>query len=284
MAIAIGSPDIFVRDVVAADLQPWTTVAFDRYVRLTEVRMDDERLGRIPFLWVDRLPDGPRREVDARLRRGEIVIDRLETRDATGRIDCPDGMRHHWVGTAFASGAHLEQPVTLMQGYDRYHEIYRPNVRRAKLLSRDGNRFEVSVQLFMKKVISVVLNSEYDVTYVPISPTRMQVRSASTRIAEVEGPDSPGEREKPVGHDNGFLWRFNNYCALEERDGGTYIQCESVSLSRQIPFALRWLIGPFVTGIPRESLEFTLGMMRGALANPRAVQSPRTPLSSWPVR
>ena len=44
--------------------------------------------------------------------------------------------------------------------------------------------------------------------------------------------------------------------------GGTYVQCESVSLSRAIPTGLGWLVGPFVTSIPRESLEFTLGSMR----------------------
>ena len=90
----------------------------------------------------------------------------------------------------------------------------------------------------------------------------MQVRSASTRIAEVADADTPRQREQPVGHDSGFLWRFNNYCALEERAEGTFVQCESISLSRDIPFGLGWLIGPFVNDVPRESLEFTLGAIR----------------------
>src|SRR4030095_10149575 len=90
---------------------------------------------------------------------------------------------------------------------------------------------------------------------------------ASTRIAEVADPDTAEEREQPVGHDNGFLWRFNNYCALEERGRVTYVQCESLSLSRDIPLGLGWLIQPFVRGVPRESLEFTLGTIRKALAS-----------------
>ena len=64
----------------------------------------------------------------------------------------------------------------------------------------------------------------------------------------------------------GFLWRFNNYCSLEERDGGTYIQCESLSLTRDIPSGLGWLVKPFVTSIPKESLEFTLTAICAALA------------------
>jgi hypothetical protein len=93
----------------------------------------------------------------------------------------------------------------------------------------------------------------------------MQVRSVSTRIAVVRDPSQTDEREAPSGHDNGFLWRFNNYCALDERLEGTYVQCESLSLTRETPFGLGWVIGPFVTSIPRESLEFTLDAMRTAV-------------------
>jgi len=54
-------------------------------------------------------------------------------------------------------------------------------------------------------------------------------------------------------------------CSLEAREAGTYVQCESISLSRAIPTGLGWIVRPFVTGIPRESLEFTLGKMRTTL-------------------
>jgi len=104
----------------------------------------------------------------------------------------------------------------------------------------------------------------------------VHVRSYSTRIAEVQDPGTSGNagsnagKEVPIGQDSGFLWRFYNYCSLEEQVEGTYIQCESVSLSRAIPTGLGWLVGPFVTGIPRESLEFTLSNMRKALSELRA--------------
>lgn len=258
-----------VPDAAAADLRADTVAAFERYVRLTEARMMEETAGRHPFLWLDRLAVAERPEAMARLRRGEIVVDRLQTRDAGRLIQMPNGMCHHWLGTVFAPEAGLARAVALMQSYDSYPEIYRPAVRRSRTMSRDGDRFNVYLQLFMKKVISVVLNTEYDVQYVPIPPNRMVVRSYTTRIAEVQHPDTAEEQEKPVGHDSGFLWRFNNYCGLEERDGGTYIQCESISLSRDVPTGLGWLIRPFVTGIPRESLEFTLGTIRTALAKPR---------------
>jgi hypothetical protein len=234
--------------------------------------MEGELRGTHPFLWVDRLPEAQRQEAHAELRRREIVVHALETRDAGRSIEIPDGMRHHWVGTVFADGAGLDRVVTLMQAYESYQDIYRPAVRRSRILSRAGNRFKVYLQLFMKKVIGVVLNTEYDIEYVRLARARMYVRSYSTRIAEVRQSGTHDQQEEPVGHDTGFLWRFNNYCALEERDGGTYIQCESLSLSRDIPTGVGWLVEPFVTSIPKESLEFTLGALRAALLERSRIQ------------
>ena len=115
----------------------------------------------------------------------------------------------------------LDRTVSLMQGYDRYQEISSPNVRRSHTISRQGDTFKVYLQLFMKKVIGVVLNSEYDVRYTRVSATRAHVRSYSTRIAEVQDPRHRRiEKEAPVGQDSGFLWRFDNYCSLEQRAEG----------------------------------------------------------------
>ena len=61
------------------------------------------------------------------------------------------------------------------------------------------------------------------------------------------------------------MWRLNTYWRYEERDGGLYIQIESVTLSRSIPVGLGWAIGPFVESVPRESLEFTLRSTSSAL-------------------
>jgi hypothetical protein len=248
-----------------ADPRPQTNSAFDRYIRATEARLDDERRGAAPFLWLDTLPAGARRDVEESLQRGQVVVRRVETRDGNQTFEIPGGLRHDWVGTVFVPHATLDRSIALMQDYDRYPQVYRPAVRRSHLVSRGGEHFTVSLQLFMKQVIGVVLNTDNSVQYVRVSPTRMQVRSVSTRIAEVDDADTPGEHEKPAGHDNGFLWRFNNYCALEERGGGTYVQCETVSLSRTIPPGLGWLIGPIVSSVPQQSLQFTLSAMRAAL-------------------
>jgi putative flippase GtrA len=255
-----------VAPVYAADLHPDAAKAFDRYARLIEARLNKEMSGAAPFLWIDQLPADRRVQAEAKLHRGEIVVSGLHTHDADGQVRFHDALCHHWVGTILIPGARLGDVVALMQAYDRYQDVYRPAIRRSKTLSRDGAHFKISLQLFTKKIISVVLNTEADVYYMPVSPKRMQVRSASSRIAEVDDADTPEPREQPVGHDNGFLWRFNNYCALDERAEGTIVQCESISLTRDIPFGLAWLVGPFVNDVPRETLEFTLGAMRKRIA------------------
>lgn len=146
---------------------------------------------------MDRLSDDDRDEAYAKLRAGEVVVDRLETRDGDEEIKIPDGKIHHWVWTVLIPAVTLEQTMALVQDYDRYAEIYSPDVRQSKLLSRDGSRFRVYLQLFKKKVVTVVLNTEYDVEFVRLDDQRAYVPSYTTQIVEIEHPDTPDEREHP---------------------------------------------------------------------------------------
>ena len=245
----------------AAELQPRTVAAFERYVRVTEALAGQNR----SFLWIDGLPDAERRAAIERVRRGELVIERLTTREDGKTIDVPGGLMHHWLGAVFVPRATVDQALALLQNYDEHASIYRPAVARSRILSHDGDLFRVYLRFFMKKVITVVVNSEHEARFSRPSPDRAQSRIYSVRIAEVENPDTPREREKPVGRDGGYLWRLYTYWRFLERDGGTYVQCEAISLTRGIPMGLGWLIGPFVTSIPRESLEFTLEKTRTTL-------------------
>ena len=160
-----------------------------------------------------------------------------------------------------------------MQDYDHHQDIYKPEVVGSRLIGHTGNDFQIYYRLRKKKVITVTLNTYHDVHYFPVDSTHWYSRSYSTRIAEVANADTPNEREKPVGHDGGFLWRINSYWKFEEKDGSVYVECESISLTRDIPTGLGWLITPFVTSIPKESLEMTMGSTRAALAAARKESS-----------
>jgi hypothetical protein len=246
----------------AAELKPQTVRAFDRYVQLTEERMRAEIDGRAAFLWLDRLDAADRDQVIVRLRSGEVVVERLETRDGRDEVDIPSGMVHHWVGTILIPGVTLDRTIAMVQDYDRYPEIYAPDVRAATVRAREDNRFEVYLRLYTKKVLTWVADTEHRVEYVAVGDTRMHVPSRSTRILEIEHPDTPRERTKPEGDDRGFAWRLNNYCSFEERAEGILMQCESITLTRGIPFLLGVVVRPFVTSVPREKLTLTLEAAR----------------------
>jgi hypothetical protein len=62
------------------------------------------------------------------------------------------------------------------------------------------------------------------------------------------------------------LWKLTTFWRFEERDGGTWVECEAVSLTRDVPTGLGWLIKPIIRDLPRESLENTLRETKDALS------------------
>lgn len=252
--------------VLSAELKPRTVEAFNRYVQATEARIGRELARPEAFLYVDGLPDRERAEARGIIRRGEVYLKRLKTLDAAGReIEIPDGLVHHWLGAAFIPGVTMREVLELVQDYDRHDRIYLPEVVKSRLVHRDNNDFKIFYRLRKKKVITVTLNTDHEVRYERIDDKRWHSRSYTTRIAEVENADTPQEREKPVGRDGGFLWRLYSYWRFEEKDGGVYIESESISLTRDIPMLVSFIVKPFVTRIPKESLEMTMGSTRKAL-------------------
>jgi hypothetical protein len=249
----------------ATDLKPEAVQAFDQYIRLTESRMQPESAPGGVFLWVDGLPEPSRTEAYARLQRGEVVSTKLWTADSSGRSSPPRALIHHWVGTVFVPGASLRQVLALLQDYDRHSEYFKPEVVKSKTIQRTGNDFKVYLRLMRKEMITVVLDTEYAVHYHPLDSVRAFSESYSTRIAEIVHPGEPGEQAMPPGKGEGFLWRLNSYWRFSEANHGVYIQCEAVSLTRDIPTGLNWLVAPFLSNIPRESLEFTLLATRSAV-------------------
>lgn len=240
----------------AAELRPATLQSFERYVRLTEARINSERGER--FLWIDRVPADRRAEMMKLFDRGEVVVDKLETTDGGREIDIPSGMVHHWVSAAYIPGATLDQTVALAQDYDHHAELFQPAVARSRLLRRNGNTFLVAFRFVQKRVITVVTDVESEAHFARLDPTRVEARVYATRIAEVEDAFSPTERVGRPDDGHGYLWRMNTYCRFVQRGGGVYIEFESLSLSRDLPLGIGWMVRPFVTSVPKDSLVFTL--------------------------
>jgi hypothetical protein len=246
-------------------LKAETQEAFQRYVKLTEVRNEEEIKRGTDLLWVDGLPMEKRAEAYAALKRGEVRMQKLETLENGKAIRCPGGMIHHWTGVIFIPAAKLDAVLAVLEDYDKHSVYYAPDVERSKLESREGDHFRFFLRFRRHKVITVVLNTEHEVQYFHDAPGRAHSRSSAVRITEVENAGKSDEREKTPGDDGGFMWRMETWWRMEERDGGVYVQSEVASLTRDIPTGLGWMIGPFVNGIPKESLTFTLEATRRAV-------------------
>jgi hypothetical protein len=245
-----------------------TIQAFTEYVARTEAQ-NVESLRQGPFLWVDSLQEQDRSTSFARLKAGEVLMRRLSVKENGGNVSVPGGLIHDWQGIVFLPGAKLDEVLKILQDYDHQSIYYAPDVERSKLESRDGDNFRFFLRFRRKKLFTVVLNTEHQVTYYRDSPLRAHSRSSALRIAQVQDPGGAQEKEKIPGQDDGFLWRMETWWRLEERDGGVYVQNQVVTLTRDIPTGLGWLIEPFITNIPKETLEFTLQATRKAVLNAR---------------
>ncbi len=282
----------------ADELKPKTLDTFNRYVALTETRMDAEVASADAFLWVDGLAEPRRAKEFAKLRRGKVLSEKLKTLDNRQEIKDSDGRIHHWVAMVFIPGAKLNDVLGLMQNYDNYAEFFKkdaffslmkdyndhgldwckPEVARSKVLSRDGNDFRTEMRIVQKLALdysgpcifwifcstpwsTYVLDMEQEIHYVPLDAARVRMRTVATHIVPVENADKSSERQLPP---SGMLWRYNTYWRFQERDGGTYVQCEIAALSRRVSM----FVSPYYRvdeSFARVFPAFLLGTMRGIL-------------------
>jgi len=240
-------------DIATTKLEPHTTQAFDEYLKGREAEMNS----RTSFLWCD-----GKQSCLTNVRQNDILVD---SRNAKGVQEIPGGLIHDWQGAIFVAGKKVGDVIAVLGDYNQYKAIYGPEVVDSKLLSRQGDRSQVYLRLRKRKVITVILNTEYETVVERLDPSHGRLRSVSTRVTEVEAAETEDERELPPGVDHGFMWRLNSYWRFEERDGGVYIECEAISLSRGVPALLSSLMAPILRQLPRESLEKTLLATRRAL-------------------
>ena len=234
----------------AAELRPDTIDAFNHYVTLTEKRMDDDlRDGN--FLYIDSFPANRRAEISAQLQRGELFIEQLHTREDGQLIRIPNGLIHHWIGITYIPSNVFSKTIDVLQDYAQYAQIYKPDIRKSALVRSDGDLSKIYLQLYKKSLVTVVLNANFDARSRSLSDTRAEYWSYSTRIAELRDPGGPDERELPVGNDHGYLWRLYSYWRIEQKDGGVYLQVESIALSRPVPVVFAWVFNPIIRNLSR---------------------------------
>ncbi len=234
-----------------------TVTAFDSYVAKAEEQIRREESSVESFV----VAPEPAFAWQTALRRGEIAVDRRGESTA----ETPGGMIHHWLGTVLIPGASVADVLAVVQDYDHLTRYYAPQVVSSRLIAHDGDDFRIALRMREHRVVTVVMDAEYEVRYGRLDAEHQFSFSRSTRVTEIADAAGAHERALSDAENHGYLWRLNSYWRFAQADDGAIVQCEAISLTRSLPSGLGWVIGPFVKEIPRESLEAMLGATRAAV-------------------
>ena len=245
-----------------AQLQPKGLQAFNDYDAKLQARIEKQHGSPGTFIAVLGGSQSHRNQTMSELRSGAIVIESVLDRPKP----VPGGLLHHWRGTAFVAGARSKDMSDLLKDYDELPRHYSPEIVSSRVLWERAGAASIAIRMKRKKVVTVVLDGIWDVQTRSVDTNRGYSSSRSAHIWEVDAAGTSGERHMKEGDDDGYLWRLNSYWSFEEVPGGLLIECEAISLTRDIPGGLGWLAGPLVEQLPRESLEFTMQATRNALA------------------
>jgi hypothetical protein len=249
---------------MAAQPSPATTRAYNDYLRAAESRMQADYRPGAAFISRKLLADV---KAGGELKGGKVVAACVAGCDSS-EIRITGGLIHDSVGAVFIPGATLQQVLAFVQDYDRAAERYSPSVTQSRLIERSGDSFRVFLQLEQSELLTVLFDTDYDIRYVRLDPSRSYSTSHSTRIAQLARGSK--DRELPPGEDDGFLWRLDSYWRFEQVPDGVYVQCRAISLSRGIPRELGWIVAPFIKNVPCKSLAFTLNATRAGLLHSSA--------------
>jgi len=204
------------------------------------------------------------RERVRRVRDGEVVV-APAGKDNPRTV--PHGLIHDWIGVVFVPHATLAEVLHVVNGYDRYHEYYRPFVVRSRLLNDDGNKQTFGLVFVRKEFgVTAALDMDMDAQTIRLDEAHAYKYSFTTRVQAIEHIGTPNESKGAIDSGPGYLWRLVTVSRLEQRDGGVYLEMETTAMSRAIPFALRWLIQSLTEQVPRDLATGLLRSTRDAVS------------------
>jgi hypothetical protein len=226
-----------------------TLTAFDRYAAVVEGRIRSDS-STANFLRV--LPDEFKR---ARARKGEILVESAQGLGVRPDIAIPNGQIQHWVGAAFIQDATIDAVLPRLQNYDNRSRYMMPEIIASQLTDRQGDVFHVYLRLVEKSILSGVFDLDLRLVYETGGSGRLAINSRSVNVVTVPNPTAP---KGSAAKDRGLLWGLNHYWRILQMDGGLYMECEALVLSRPMPFMLGWIARPVIAKAARESLIRTI--------------------------
>lgn len=236
--------------------------AFASYVADLEARLVGQHANPETYIAVLDTEASQRRRLERQLMSGDIRVEPVN--NGTRQVD--GALLHHWRGVAFVRNATAKDMLGLLRDFHHLSGHYAQDVVSSRALTDDGEIATLAVRFKKQIVITIVLDAEYKVETRLSSDDRGYSISRSTHLWQMDDPGTARERRRPEGEDDGFLWHLNSYWSFARIREGLQIECEAVSLTRDIPPGFGWLIGPILGNLPRDLLESTLSSTRNALA------------------
>jgi hypothetical protein len=113
--------------------------------------------------------------------------------------------------------------------------------------------------------VTAAVETDNQVQVVRLNSEKAYIMSDALRVQEIADYGQPGEHPFPEDRRPGYVWRSFVLQRVEQRDGGVYIEVETIALSRGIPLEFRWLIKPVTDQLPRKLMLETLSDTRTAV-------------------
>jgi hypothetical protein len=240
----------------ATELKKQTLEAWDAYVQTANSQTRERAEGS--FLWVDEVPDRLQS-----VRAGTVLVSPVGQHNPK---PVPSGLIHHWMGAVFIPDARLTEVLSVVRDYDHYKEFYKPTVVDSKSLGTAGDCDKYSMLLVNKEAVaSTAVDVQNEACYRQLDERRCYSTAYSTRVQEIRHYGRGDAQELPPDQGNGYIWRLYGLARFEERDGGVYVEAEAMALSRDIPFAFRWVVDPIVRRISKNSMLIFLNQLKEAV-------------------
>ncbi len=223
-------------------LDPLALDAYEAYVIAAE-EAASARFAAGELAWV---PHSASAEAGARLDSGRAIRQKLTDAATNERLAGQNAAIVHWIGAVFIRGVNLTDLRTVLEDYPSYDRVYRPifvGFRAESGGSGSDSGYDATFWLQHKFAFASLFRQhyafrmkariEYSQTDVSSGPALL----VHMRSGEVLESDSgvPGRNDLMKRyHDHGIIWAVNAYWRAHRREGGVYLEFETVTLARSV--------------------------------------------------
>lgn len=201
----------------------------------------------------------------------DVFVQRLPVQDSAGKdLSVRDALVHHWRAMMLIPGVGPGDVAAVLSDYNHHAQVYGPELTASKILDHNGSRYRVLHETLTRSVITVGLRIESVMDWHMVTADDWWSHAAVVRVTEMEHAGTPHATERTPQQAKGWLWRMDSWWHVTAQKNGTCVTYENISLTRDVPWGLGWILRPIVTRFPAETLTTMLRRTRNAVVAERA--------------